>query len=952
MNWRDRIIDILKVAALITAVWVSPAFSNSYPPTPTQHFYGDADGDGVITPMDLNVLRNLFNGKAFKFDTLQPDNPDQDWNTCDLDSDRSCTPAETNILINYLNGKTVSINDKPWALENVNLPLAGNHANIWIPFTVNLYSTYSGAPSGRPGVSVIAEIDSSSTVGGKLKGRNCDPDPIGGRDQAAPDGAQCALAVTQTDWGIAPGSGNTESGDYGFAIWANGPGSIALKIRIEANESLDIPAVSIHMTIQFGKQLAAGGFHTCAITPSGGVKCWGNNSYGQIGDGTTTDRWTPTDVYGLSSGVVAIATGGNYTIGLENGNPQSAEHSCALTASGGVKCWGANITGQLGDGTTTNRNTPVDVVGLTSGVVAVSAGMHHTCALTVSGGAKCWGSNFIGELGDGTTTERHTPVDVVGLTSGVTAISAGGEYSCALTNAGGVKCWGYNSYGQLGDGTWKERHAPVDVVGLTSGVAAIAAGNQNFYSNFNYPECEHTCALTITGGVKCWGCDTGSDTPVDVYGLTSGISSIAVGGQHSCALTSGGGVKCWGRNKVGAVGDGTITQQNTPVDVIGLSNNVMEISAGNSHNCALLATGEIKCWGYNEYGQLGNGEMGYNLAYVNVSGLSSGVSAISGGSYHSCALTTGGGVKCWGPNFWGELGDGSTERRFTPVDVVGLSSGLTAIASGDGRSCALTAIGGVKCWGDEPGDGSDTRYTPIDVVGCASGEVQIASGGFHTLALSTYEVKAWGSWGGGEWFSTIPSWTPLFGTAISAGYYIDFAVTVSGWVSGRGNDYMGYGLGGLTNLHSGVSSVAAGYGHACALMTTGGVKCSGWNIYGQLGDGTTTNHSNPADVIGLTSGVVAIDAGDYHTCALTSAGGVKCWGSNRYGQLGDGTMTDGLTPVDAFGLTSGVIAVDAGGYHTCAILASGGAVCWGRNIFGALGNGQAGYITSPVDVLW
>jgi|GEM_PF-5041088 len=253
MNWRQAFLNGFKVAVLIVIAWISPAFSCNHPPTPTQHFYGDADGDTAITPMDLNILRNLFNGKAYKFDTLQPDNPDQDWNTCDLDGDRHCTPADINILINYLTGKTLSINDKPWVLESVNLPLAGNHANHWIPFTVNLYSTYSGAPSGRPGVSVIAEIDPSSTVGGKLKGRRCDPDPGGGRDQAAPDGAQCALAVTKTDWGIAPGSGITEEGDYGFAMWANGSGNLVIKIRIEANEIVDIPAVSITKPVSFAK---------------------------------------------------------------------------------------------------------------------------------------------------------------------------------------------------------------------------------------------------------------------------------------------------------------------------------------------------------------------------------------------------------------------------------------------------------------------------------------------------------------------------------------------------------------------------------------------------------------------------------------------------------------------------------------------------------------------------
>jgi len=352
-------------------------------------------------------------------------------------------------------------------------------------------------------------------------------------------------------------------------------------------------------------------------------------------------------------------------------------HTCAVTTAGGVKCWGYNGTRQLGDGTTASKSTPVDVVGLGSGVAAITAGWGHTCALSTAGGVKCWGSNGYGQLGDGTSghgTSKTTPVAVSGLGSGVAAIAAGSVHTCALTTAGGVKCWGHNSVGQLGDGSTTNKSTPVDVLGLGSGVTAIAAADN------------HTCALTTAGGVKCWGVNhsgqlgdgttTDKRTPVDVVGLGSGVAAIAAGKVHTCALSTAGGVKCWGRNRSGQLGDGTTANKSTPVAVVGLGSGVVAIAAGgDGHTCALTTAGGVKCWGANYSGQLGDGRITQTPPFgkptpVAVVGLGSGVAAIDAGGVHTCALSTAGGVKCWGSNGSGQLGDGTTTNRYTPVDVI------------------------------------------------------------------------------------------------------------------------------------------------------------------------------------------------------------------------------------------------------------------------------------------
>jgi alpha-tubulin suppressor-like RCC1 family protein len=349
-------------------------------------------------------------------------------------------------------------------------------------------------------------------------------------------------------------------------------------------------------------------------------------------------------------------------------------HTCAIV-NGGVKCWGNNEYGQLGDGTTIDRYIPVDVSGLKSDVISVVAGPLYSCALTSGGGVKCWGGNSFGQLGDGTTTDRHIPVDVNGLTNGVISITLGNFFtSCALTSGGSVKCWGSNMYGQLGeDGTSEfSENVPVDVNDLTSGVISIAVGAY------------HGCVLTSVGGVKCWGTSNSGQTkitrPADIIGLTSGVTAISAGNDFSCAILNNGTVKCWGNNVVGQLGNGTTSlfsiiesEYYTLVDVTGLNSDIAAIALGNMHSC-VLTNGGVKCWGYNSDGQLGDNTTTDKLTPVDTSGLTSDVVAITAGLTYNCALINDGTVKCWGDNSDGQLGDGTTETRRTPVEVQGLNA--------------------------------------------------------------------------------------------------------------------------------------------------------------------------------------------------------------------------------------------------------------------------------------
>ena len=664
--------------------------------------------------------------------------------------------------------------------------------------------------------------------------------------------------------------------------------------------------------------LAAGSSFNCAVS-GGGVSCWGSNDNGQLGNGMTIGRPTPTEVPGLEEDIVMVAAGN--------------AHGCALTNVGGVKCWGLNSRGQLGDGTLNRRLTPVNVSGLDAGVTAIAARADHTCAILNGGALRCWGWNGSGQLGDGSQNNRTTPTAVAGLDSGVLKIVLGQEFSCALIAGGRVKCWG--KYFGLGDGSATDRYLPGDVSGLTSGVRDIGAA---LYS---------ACALTSDDKLKCWGFHfkglgdgTRQErrTPTDVQGLEGRPVQVSGAGGHLCATLEDGRVQCWGDNTFSQLGNGVDAFSLVAIDADRIGTGARSIAGGGSHACYVTAQGAVRCYGEYGSGQLGYdpGPLGFSVEPVSVAAISD-ATAVQTGSNWSCALHQSGRVSCWGSNDVGQLGSGSTESGPTPSEVQGLPPNITAIEasrgyeSESGHNCAIAADATLWCWGansaGQLGDGTTSQRNQATQVPGLSGVEKVAVGVFHTCAaLSAGGVKCWGRNNAGQ--------------------------LGNGTTSNRATP------GDVSGLTGSITALSAGANHTCA-VAAGVLKCWGANRAGQLGDGThaftsppSSTRTTPVTVAGGLNGVQAIAAGNEHTCALLADGSVRCWGINHSGQIGDGTRGFSFPePSRIPTIASGAVAISAGSAHTCARMSSGTVRCWGTDDWGQLGRGQVGLSLSPVFVM-
>jgi alpha-tubulin suppressor-like RCC1 family protein len=687
--------------------------------------------------------------------------------------------------------------------------------------------------------------------------------------------------------------------------------SVSFLSATSAPTSGDSGEGAVAATASAQRLVSLGMQHSCAITDAGAVQCWGDNFSGQLGTGDLLTSTTPRLVAGVS-GAVELAAGNS--------------HTCVLIHGGSVRCWGLNGSGQLGIGTLADHPLPQTVPGL-SGVKHLAAGGFHTCALLTDGTVKCWGQDGSGQLGDGAPGDLSTvPQAVTGLPSGdpVVDITAGESHTCAVTDAGLLWCWGHNGFGQLGDNTKTTSAVPVPVgepgdpaTPLTDVLAASAGGSS-------------TCAILdrTNRPAYCWGdnshgqlghatsivdslmqpspvplrvqMDANADPLLVDAQPMNGARSISLGHNHACAVIDGGGVRCWGQGGSGQLGykapplpDEHNLDSTYAMSVPGLT--AQAVIGGGFHTCALTA-GAVECWGYNFFGQLG----GYDAQVETPTTVTAvrGAASVAVGTDAACVLVSevpGGAAApyCWGSNANGRLGIGSSAPPSTTVrrPVTGFPTSATDIRAGNGTFCAVPDASDRTCWGlngsGEIGDGTTTdRQTPV------------------------------------------PS-THLAGAAA-------------------------YDLGGT--LTGGVER-----GTACKVVS-GQAKCWGYNGQGQLGDGTTNASLSPVTVLFdddpdphvvhlvPLSGVTAVAVGGDHGCAIVGGGQVWCWGANGSGQLGDNTTDSRAgavkvqqdTDPDDDAPLADASAIVAGNSHTCALLATKKVRCWGANGSGQLGRSGSG----------
>lgn len=682
------------------------------------------------------------------------------------------------------------------------------------------------------------------------------------------------------DTGISTMSGNPY-GNTGCVTYTNGHAACwgnSSYYQISSAGSSSTLLTDVDSTATAVK-VSVGGYNTCVLRSDGTIGCQGYNYKGAVGIGTTTPNYvtTRTDVTGLTGPASDVATGGYY-------------FSCALLASAGtVHCWGDNTAGTIGRGAYNATSYPTAqaaALAITGGK-AIAAGYRHICAITSTDGVRCWGYNAYAQTGEylvNNSTYVHTPVLVPGLSSvTVSKIALGYYFSCALTTAGEVYCWGDNTYGQLGRGpTYTASNTNIaGKVLLSKSATKIATGAY------------HACAVLSDQTVECWGKNGATEAdgmdahipyPTDLSNLTAvKVKDVAITGggdygyaknltprstpfkQSICAVKEDGGVICWGNVSFGEMGDSLASSAagapfTTTVEPTGLTaGTVSYIQAGYHHFCARLTGGGMQCWGDNSVGEIGNNA---NVAIGEVfmdppespTGISGTILDSKTAFQHTCTVTSTGDVYCWGDSDYGQSGT-CASQQVTPQLISGISA--KSVAVGEYFSCGLTSAGAIKCWGRNSsgvyGNGSTSsacNVTPASVT-LSEAATRIFAGRSHMCAITVSgKLYCWGS-----------NTTGQLGQAA----VIDLLYPTQ-----------------VTDLGTSVVKGVAGWEHTCVILTDGSVRCWGNDDYYQLGLGRKHRDTiyKPTMPLGLTGGIVTLKSGPYTTCAITDDGYAKCWGMN------------------------------------------------------------------------
>jgi len=756
-------------------------------------------------------------------------------------------------------------------------------------------------------------------------------------------------------------------------------------------------------------KVASGYNHTIALTSSYRVYAWGQNDKGQLGDGTTEDKFTPIDItpyFNLRSNewISNVNTGLLFSV--------------AITSDKRVFTWGDNFSGQLGDGTTRNRFLPTDITSsfnlgndefiydfscgstfsilftslnrvfgwgannsgqladpnlsrkvlptdITSnivlqeyeGIVKITTGSSHTLIYTTRNRVLTWGSNTYGQLGDGTISSRSTPTDItarfsLGASEGIKYIASGETHSILVTTANRIFSWGENNFGQLGDGTESNRISPVEIT-----------------SNFNLQvddditkistKADHNLLLTSTNLVFTWGynfygqlgdgSNQSSSLPIMItpsFQLQSNenIESVYAGCQHSMAISTDNQVFTWGNNLYGQLGNKDTSNRLKPTEITSefnlVSDEIVEVIAGQLHAFGISSSGKVYAWGLNGNGQLGIGTTSSIFTPVEITSafnllVGERVIEMSAGSNFSYAITSYGRVFAWGYNYY-RLGDGTTINRLSPVEITSNfnlveNEMIIKIEAGNYQSIAISSSNRVFTWGinqhGQLGDGTRMNsLLPIDITSnfdLAEKEeiINLISGENHSLVItSNNRVFAWGDNAFGQ-LGTNDNVDRLLPTEITTNFDLKVDETIT--------------------------SISSKLNHNLALSSSGRVFSWGLNTYGRLGDKTNENKSTPVDItpnfkLYSKEKITSVIVGDDHSVAYTSNNRLFAWGYNIFGQLGNDTQDNKYQPEDIteyliLNESENISEVTLGCYFNILRTSENRLLAWGHNVYGQLG---------------